>query len=166
MMHTKTIILYGTRKGTTTKTCEVISEVLKNKYSNEVDILNVKEYSKVKKKINEYNNMIIGSSIVAGRWVSKCLRILKSLKNKDQKLFVFVTAGGTMNKIIKYGISKSEAVQEGIEKYIDKYLLKYNINVDAKMMFGGKVMKKDQVRYDNWNYDDIQNWAIEIGKMM
>ncbi len=165
-MKNKTLILYGTRKGTTAKTCEIISEILTNQFSHEVEAVNVKNYKKIKKRIIDFNNIVIGSSIVSGQWVSKCLRILKSLKLINQKLIVFVTAGGTMNKIRKYGIEKTDAIQEGIEKYIDKYLVKYEIEPLSKMVFGGKVVKKDKIRYDNWNIDDIKNWTIEIGQMI
>jgi menaquinone-dependent protoporphyrinogen IX oxidase len=159
----KTLILYGTRRGATIKTCEVISEVLSDRFSHEVEVINVRNYKKVKKRVSGFNNIIIGSSIVSGRWVGKCHRILRSLKLKDQKLIVFVTAGGTMNKVNKYGITKAEAIQEGMEKYIDKYLAKYKIEAYSKMVFGGRVVKKDKIKYDSWNSDDIKNWAIEVG---
>ena len=150
-MNQKTLILFGTRKGTTTKTCEVIAEVLTDHCDHEVEMINVKDFKKVKKRLNEFNTIILGSSIVSGRWVSKCLRILKSLDTNSQKLAVFVTAGGTMHKVEKYGITKAEAIREGIEKYIDTYLIKYKKEVIAKMVFGGRVVRKEKVRYDNWN---------------
>jgi len=162
----KTLILYGTRRGATTETCQVISEVLSDQFSHEVEVINVKEFKKVKKRMTEFNNIIMGSSIVSGRWVGKCLRILKSLKLQDQKLIVFVTAGGTMNKVQKYGITKAEAIREGIEKYIDKYLNKYGLETFSKMVFGGRVVKKNKIKFDSWDSDNIKDWTISIGQKL
>lgn len=162
----KTLILYGTRRGATTETCQVISEVLSDQFSHEVEVINVKEFKKVKKRMTEFNNIIMGSSIVSGRWVGKCLRILKSLKLQDQKLIVFVTAGGTMNKVQKYGITKAEAIREGIEKYIDKYLNKYGLEAFSKMVFGGRVVKKNKIKFDSWDSDNIKDWTISIGQKL
>jgi len=162
----KTLILYGTRRGATTKTCEVISDVLTERFSHEVEVINVKNYKQVKKRESGFNNIILGSSIVSGRWVSKCLRILRSLKLQDQMLIVFVTAGGTMNKVKKYGITKAEAVQEGMERYINKYLAKYKIETFSKMVFGGSVIKKNKIRYGSWNAEDIKNRAFNIGQAL
>ena len=162
-MKTKTLILFGTRKGTTEKTCAVISDVLITNFSHKVEVVNVKEFKRVKKRMDEFNLIIIGSSIVSGRWVNKCLKILKKFKSVDQKLAVFVTAGGTMHKVKKYGITKEEAIQDGIQKYIDFFLVKYQLIPIAKMVFGGRVIKKEKVRYDNWNKEDIKQWALEVG---
>ena len=107
--------------------------------------------------MSEFDAIIIGSSIVSGRWVGKCLRVLRSLKLENQGLFIFVTAGGTMHKPQKYGIKKSEAIEEGLEKYIHKYIKKYQLSPMSTMVFGGKRIIKNELRYDNWDGDDIKN---------
>ncbi len=165
-MKIKTLILYGTRKGTTKKTCEVIAEELAQKYKHQVDVINVRQYKTIKKHLNDYQNIIIASSIISGHWVGKAQKILKKSGKLQQNLLVFVTAGGTMNKIAKYGYTKQEAIEEGIEKYIDKYLNKYKVQVLDKMVFGGRVVKKEKVKYDNWNKEDIEAWTTEIGKLI
>ena len=162
----KILILYGTRKGTTTKTSEAIADVLTDECNQVVELVNVKNFRKVKKQLNEFHTIILGSSIVAGKWVSKCLHILRSLDTEMQKLAIFVTAGGTMNKVKKYGYTKAEAIGEGIEKYIDRYLEKYQKKAISKMVFGGRVIRKEKIKYDNWNFDDIKEWTLQLSEIL
>ena len=162
----KILILYGTRRGTTTQTCELISKVLHESFNYEAEALNVQKYGKVKKHLSEYDAIIVGSSIQSAQWVSKARRVLKSMRKVQKPLFVFVTAGGTMYKVEKYGITKEEAIQDGFEKYIDKYLEKYNLEPKSKAVFGGRKMKKGELRYESWNAQDIINWANEVGKIL
>ena len=162
----KILILYGTRRGTTTQTCGLIAKVLHENFGCESEVLKVYKYGKVKKHLTEYDAIIVGSSIQSGQWVSKARRVLKSMRKVQKPLFVFVTAGGTMYKVQKYGITKEEAIQEGIEKYIDVYLEKYKIKPMLKAVFGGRKMKKGVLHYESWNAEDIVNWANEIGTLL
>ena len=159
----KTLIIYGTRKGTTKNTVILIAEILKCKFSHSVDISDTKHLKDYKKRINEYDNIIIGSSIVSGFWVSKVLSFAKRNIYNNKNVAIFVTAGGTLNKVEKYGITKEEAINEAIEKYINKYLKKFKFVPISKMAFGGKVIKRGLTRYNSWNNEDIINWAIMIG---
>ena len=165
-MKKKTLIVFGTRKGTTTETCQLIAQVLKDDFLHDVEVVNIKSYSNIKKRLNEFDNLVIGTSIVSGRWVSKCRRVLKSLRKANKRLIVVVTAGGTMNKVKKYGITKEEAINEGIEKYIQKYTNQYKIDLFDKMVFGGKVRRKGEFRYDNWNEEDITAWTRQFGQKL
>ena len=74
-----TLIVYGTRKGMTAETVSVIAKVLKEKFNHSVDIACTKEIKHYKKRINDYNNIIIGSSIVSGRWKGKILSFAKKM---------------------------------------------------------------------------------------
>ena len=162
----KILIVYGTRKGTTTKTSEVISNVLSDEFSHEVEVYPIKHKRRFIKRLTDFDLVIVGSSIVSGRWVNSCKNLLKKFRRSTQPLAIFVTAGGTMHKVQKYGIQKSDAIQDGIEKYIDKYVDKYKLNPVSKMVLGGRVMKKGVARYDNWNEEDIKNWTRELAKMI
>jgi len=159
----KTLIVYGTRKGTTTDTVQALAEVLRSDYNHEVDICESVQLKVYKKRLNEYNNIIIGSSIVSGWWKGSVLSFSKQNLFKGKKVAVFVTAGGTLNKVQKYGLTKSDATEEAIQKYIDKYLKKFKFVPISKTAFGGKVIKKDVVRYNSWVKSDIVSWANELG---
>lgn len=162
----KVLILFGTRRGTTTQTSELIAKVLNDDFRYEVEVLNVHKFSKVKKQLDAYDAIIVGSSIQSGQWVSKARSVLKAMRKIEKPLFVFVTAGGTMNMVPKYGITKEEAIQKGFENYIDKYLEKYKLEPKSKAVFGGRRIRKGELRYESWNAEDITTWAMEIGKMI
>ena len=158
----KTLIVYGTRKGTTTETVLLIAEILRNKFSHVVDISDTKQIKEFRKRINEFDNIIIGSSIVSGWWKSKVLSFAKRDIFKGKNIAIFVTAGGTLNKVAKYGITKEEAINEAIKNYIDKYAKKFKFVPISKIAFGGKVVKKEKVKYNSWNKEDIINWTIDL----
>ncbi len=159
----KTLIVYGTRKGTTTETVLLIAEVLKEKFLHEVDISGTKEMRYYRKRIDEYDNIIIGSSIMSGRWKNKILSFAKRDIFTDKTVAVFVTAGGTLNKVNKYGITKEAAVIEAIENYINKYEDKFKFVPISKAAFGGRVIKKRKIKYDSWNREDIITWSVDLG---
>lgn len=162
----KTLIIYGTRKGTTSETVAVIAEVLRDKFSHNVEVTDTKKMRYYRKRINEYDNIIIGSSIVSGRWKGQILSFAKRDLFSNKKVAVFVTAGGTLNKVKKYGITKEEAINEAIEKYIEKYIEKFKFTPVSKGAFGGKVIKKGVEKYNSWNKDDIINWTVNLSEKL
>ena len=162
----KTLIIYGTRKGTTRETVQVIAEILQSKFSHVIDIADSTQIKSIKKRINYYDNIIIGSSIVSGFWKGSILSFAKKDIFNNKNVAVFVTAGGTLNKVAKYNISKEEALNEGIEKYINKYLKKFKFSPVSKAAFGGKRIKKNNLIYNSWNKDDIANWSIDLGNLL
>jgi len=62
-----TLIVYGTRKGTTTKTAIIIADTLRRRFLYTVEVSDTKHLKYYKKRLAEYDNIIIGSSIVSGR---------------------------------------------------------------------------------------------------
>jgi menaquinone-dependent protoporphyrinogen IX oxidase len=159
----KTLIVYGTRKGTTTGTVNLIAEVLRDKYSHIVDVAGTSQIKQYIKRIHEYDNVIIGSSIVSGWWKSKALSFAKRDVFEGKSIAIFVTAGGTLNKVEKSGMTKKDAINEAIKNYIDKYIRKFKFVPISKIAFGGKVVKREKMKYNNWNKEDIINWTIELG---
>jgi menaquinone-dependent protoporphyrinogen IX oxidase len=163
MTMNKTLIVYGTRKGTTTETVSIIADVLRSDFNHEVECCESSQLRSYKRRLNEYNTIIIGSSIVSGRWKSSILSFARKDLFKDKKVALFVTAGGTLNKVQKYGITKPEAVNEAIQHYIDKYLNKFKFTPISKGAFGGKVIKREVIRYNSWDKSDIIDWTSELG---
>lgn len=161
----QTLIIFGTRKGTTETTAKVLAETLMLKHKHHVEIVNVKSIKKYKKKLHDFDNLIMGSSIVSGKWVSRALRFLKKNSFQNQQVAIFVTAGGTLNKQSKYGLSKEEAVSEAVTNYIDKYLPRFKFVPVSKIAFGGRVVRSGIERYNSWNRDDIEHWANKLGKL-
>ena len=162
----KTLIVYGTRKGMTTETVSVIAGILKDKFSHIVDIAETKQMRNYKKRIHEYDNIIIGTSIVSDRWKSRILSFAKQDIFENKPVAIFVTAGGTLNKVNKYGITKEAAINEAIEKYIEKYIKKFKFTPISKGAFGGRVIKRGAEKYNSWNKEDIINWTIDLGEKL
>ena len=161
----RTLIIFATRKGTTENTAKVIAETLLLRHKHHVEIVNIKSMKKFKNALNDFDNIIVGSSIVSGKWVSRSLRFLKKNSFQNQKVAVFVTAGGTLHKQSKYGISKKEAVDEAITNYIDKYLPQFKFSPISKIAFGGRVVRSGIEKYNSWNRNDIEKWALDLGKL-
>lgn len=162
----KTLIVYGTRRGTTERTAQVIGETLALRYSHDVQMINVNKIWKFRKKLNTFNNLIVGSSIVSGKWVLPAIWFLKIRDFSNQKLAIFVTAGFTLNKEIELGIPKKEVVKEAIEKYIDKHLEKTNLKPVSKMAFGGMIVRSRREKFNSWRREDIESWVMELGKLL
>jgi menaquinone-dependent protoporphyrinogen IX oxidase len=162
----RTLIVYGTRKGTTKNTADVIAETLIIKHGHVVEITNVKNIKAYKRRLNEFDNFIVGSSIQSGRWVSRALRFLKKYDFKNQKVAIFVTAGGTLYKEKRLGLKKEEVITEAIHNYIDRYLPKFRFSPVSEMAFGGSVIRSGKEKYNSWNRDDIEAWAISLGKIL
>ena len=159
----KTLIVYGTRKGMTTETVSVIAGILKDRFSHSVDIAETRQVRYYKKRIHEYDNIIIGTSIVSDRWKSRILSLAKRNIFENKQVAIFVTAGGTLNKVKKYGITKEAAINEAIEKYIEKYIKKFKFTPISKGAFGGRVIKRGIEKYNSWNKEDIINWTTDLG---
>ena len=52
-MKQKTLIVFGTRKGTTTETCQVIAQVLKDEFMHDVEVVNIKSFFEHKKNVRK-----------------------------------------------------------------------------------------------------------------
>jgi menaquinone-dependent protoporphyrinogen IX oxidase len=162
----QTLIVYGTRRGTTEKTAQVIGEMLVLKFSHNVEMVNVNSIRKYRKRLHAFDNLIIGSSIVRGRWVFRARWFLKRYDFSKQKVAVFVTAGFTMNKAIELGVPKVNVLKEAIEKYIDKYVENTSVKPVSKMAFGGMIVRSRREKFNSWNREDIESWVMQLGKLL
>lgn len=161
----RALILFGTRKGTTKVTAEVLAETMILRHGYDVELVNIRHKKSIKHRLNEFDYFIMGSSIVSGRWKSGVLRFIKRRDLAGRKIALFVTAGGTMNKVVKDGITKKQAQEEAVHNYIDKYLEKLHFTPVAKSAFGGMVVRSGKQKYNSWNREDIESWGIRLGEL-
>jgi menaquinone-dependent protoporphyrinogen IX oxidase len=162
----RSLIIYGTRKGTTEKTAAAIAETLILKFNHHVEMINIRKIRRYRRRLNEFDILIVGTSIIWGRWVNRVLRFLKRLNLPSLKVAIFVTAGITLSKASNFEISKEEAIQEAIRNYIDKYQAQFRFRIISKMAFGGMILKNGTKKIDSWNREDIKEWAIQIGELL
>lgn len=161
-----TLIVFGTRKGTTERTAQVIGEMLVLRFSHEVRMVNVRNIRKFRKILHTYDNIIIGSSIVNGKWVCRALRFLKKYDFSDQKLAIFITAGSTLNKVVELGIPKEKVVKEAIVNYIDNEIKTIPVKPVSKMAFGGMIKRPNRKKFNSWKREDIESWVMKLGKLL
>jgi menaquinone-dependent protoporphyrinogen IX oxidase len=161
----RTLIVFGTRRGTTETTAQVLAETLILKHGHQVDLFNIRFRRKIRRVLDEADNIIAGSSIVSGRWKPGVLRFLKNNTFPGKKVAVFVTAGVTMNRMVMHEITKEEAAKEAIRNYIDRYEDKFHFELVSKAAFGGLVKRMGRETFNSWNREDIESWAISLGKI-
>ena len=160
------LIVYGTRRGTTENTANVIAETLILKHGHVVEVTDVKNIRTYKQRLHEFEIIVVGSSIQSGRWVNRALRFLKKHDFINQKVAIFVTAGGILNKEKKYGMKKEDVIHEAICNYIDRFLPNFRFTPVSKMAFGGMVIRSGKEKFNSWNREDIEAWAINLGKIL
>ncbi len=161
----QTLIVFGTRRGTTESTAIVIGETLVSKYKHHVELVNIKQIKKFKRRLVYFDYLIVGSSIVRGKWKSSVLHFLRKYDFQDKKVALFVTAGGTMNKEKEYGLSRDQVRNEAIQNYIDRYLDRFSFTPVAKTAFGGVVIRSGREKYNSWRREEIEAWAMHLGKI-
>ena len=160
----KTLVLYATRMGASADTAGVIGEILEEKYSHDVKIYNIKEKKKI--NINDFDNIVFGSSIAAGRWKGSLKRYLKKNNLSGKKIAVFVSAAGTMKAYSDGKVSRQKAVKEAVEAYLDPVIAQLGISPVSKTAFGGRFIMFGKEKFNNWNRDDIVEWAEELGDIL
>ena len=126
----KILIVYGTRYGATGEIAERIQNVLVDK-GHDVHGLNL-EQTKSKKwpSPENYNGIIVGSSIKMGMWKKEPKKFVKKNSEaiKNKKAGIFVTCGLAADP---------EEIPKAKIDYIEKILNKYEFSVDVYDAFGG-----------------------------
>jgi len=158
---TNTLILYGSRYGTTKDTSEKIRDILEAK-DIEVSLTNVNEELP---SLSGYDGVLIGTSIKISMWTKNIKKFVKkqkkTLDKRDFKLGFFVSCGMA---------SEKEKIAEAKEKYIEKKMFKLGVKYDIADAFGpiydfsesssmskmNKNMMKAGLLDDGWeNVEDI-----------
>ncbi|MFC2045256.1 flavodoxin domain-containing protein [Chloroflexota bacterium] len=182
-MPEKVLILYGTRFGATTGTSEEIAGVLRTE-GHEVKVVNTKK-EKVS-DISGYDLIIVGSSIMMGRWTGEPEKFLKKFQKElaAKKLALFVSSG-SLPILEREG--KTEELEKEKSKYLDAKVARYNLhplatgwfggtwNVNNKPWWSGGAMKAIKVKlnevdfketepgvYDMRDWDAIRDWAKKL----
>jgi menaquinone-dependent protoporphyrinogen IX oxidase len=158
----KILIVYGTRYGMTKKTAEELADILRGHYNFKVDITTYKISKSLKAEIVNYNLVIVGSSIVAGFWKSGAKKFLKKHRSEFKNVAIFVTAAGTLERAKEKGQPKEEGVSTAKLKYIEPIKNKYGIETLTDGVFGGQYGQEPKIKFNNWNLDDIKEWAREL----
>jgi len=149
------LIAYGTRRGWTAKSVEILAAELKNK-SHEVDVIDIKKTGG-SVDLSKYDVVLVGSSIAMGGWMNEAEGFL----DKDftgKKVGIFVSAGASM----KGARGKPELYKTFEKKFIDDIAGKHGVIPFAKKIFGGKITVLGISTVDSWRKEDPVEWAAEL----
>ncbi len=153
MSDPKTLVAYVTKMGVTKESAVKISEILRSKYGLEVYLADLKEQKPL--DLAQYQNIIIGSGVRAGRVYGKALKFLENdLTGKKVAFFVSSAWAGTPG-----------SYDEAKARFVEKTLAKYpKINTVSTEAFGGRIKYFRKLMVDNTDPAKVEAWAEELGK--
>ncbi len=153
MSANKTLIAYVTKMGVTRESALIIAEILRCKFGLEVDLVDLKEQKSL--DLAQYQNMVIGSGVRAGKVYGKALKFLENdLTGKKVAFFVSSAWAGTPGS---YETAKA--------RFVEKTLAKYpKINPVSTEAFGGRIKYIRKTMVDNTDLAKVEAWAEELGK--
>lgn len=165
----ETLIVYGTRYGATVETCAVIQKILEKEYNQHVEIWNLENWHSCP-ELDDYDNIIIGSGIKYGDWTKNARKYLeKDFASKKVAVFVSSVYAG-----------ETEQHDEAYQKYVVDVLAENpQLKPVSMAAFGGRIPKEElpnfaeakllirlpEYQYDNRNWEVIEQWAHELGKL-
>ncbi len=149
-MSNKILVAYASKAGATKEASEIIAEVLKSKYNITVDLIDLK---KTTPKPDEYDKIVVGAGVRAGKVYSDALKFLK--KNFESKKVAFFVCCGGAGDPQKYG--------EACKKYVTEVLADYpGLKPINTVAFGGRMKILGKTVFDTFDSEKIKNWAEKI----
>ena len=150
----KTLIAYVTKMGVTRESAQKIGEILRSKYSLEVDLVEIQEQESL--DLTQYQNIVIGSGVRAGKVYGKALKFLEKNDFTGKKVAFFVSSAwaGTPG-----------SYDEAKKRFVEKTLAKYpQINPVSTVAFGGRIKYFRKMMVNNTDNAKVEAWAEELGK--
>ncbi|TVQ27738.1 MAG: hypothetical protein EA382_03045 [Spirochaetaceae bacterium] len=166
----KTLIAYGTRKGASRRTAELIGETLTKADGRSCIVKDAKRVGRA--ELEGADSIVVGSSIAVGRWKPSAKRLLGKAASTGKPVAVFVSAAGVLSgkepgspdAEPKGTLAEREA--EAVGRYIDPVVAKAGARPVATAAFGGRMEMFGKVIFDNWDPEPITAWATDIaGKL-
>jgi len=151
----KTLTAFATKGGVTEEAACVIANVIRQKYSFEVDVVNLRKNPSP--NLTQYKNTFIGSGVRMGRWYKQALKFLEN-NFEDKNVVIFLSS-------CEAGDPKSH--EQAITKYIKNVLEKYpHVKPVAVEAFGGRMKMLGKTIKDNCDMEKVRAWVEEVGKKL
>ncbi|MCK4844315.1 MAG: hypothetical protein KAS95_01445 [Candidatus Heimdallarchaeota archaeon] len=157
----KTLIAYGSRYGATKETSHYIAKILREDYSLDVDVTDLKENPEIDH--TSYSNIIIASGIKLGLWTKESLNFMKN-DFSDKKLAIFISSGFA---------GEEEKYEQAVSDFLNKEIAEYpHLKPIAQEAFGGKIpkwnifgliFKIQRKKLDSRDWEKIKKWSKEVG---
>jgi menaquinone-dependent protoporphyrinogen IX oxidase len=161
MTENKTLIVYVTKGGATREFALEIANVLRDKYSVDPDVIDLK---KIKSPdLSKYRNIVVGTGVRMFRVYKEAVKFIEKSNFEGKRVALFLASG-------KAG--QPETYHEAVEDYINKQLLKKNPQLKpvAAEAFGGRArfLGKDMAPpgYADQVMTKVRAWAEELGRQL
>jgi len=142
-----TLIAYASKSGATEQVAKIIEEVLKEKPGLEVELANLRKGSP---DIAQYENVVVGAGVRAGKVYSEALDFLKQ-DFSNKKVAFFVCCGGA---------GDPKKYDESCANYVTNVLANYpNLKPVATEAFGGRMKMLGKTLFDNVDPVKVRAWA-------
>jgi menaquinone-dependent protoporphyrinogen IX oxidase len=153
MAGNKTLIAYETKSGATEESAKKIADGLRSMFQLEVDLVDLSE-QKVG-DLSQYNNVVVGAGVRAGRVYNKALKFLENdFTGKKVAFFVSCGQGGDPEKC-----------EQAKVRFAEETLVRYpNIDAVAWAAFGGRMKILGKKIFDNLDLAKVDAWVDELGK--
>jgi menaquinone-dependent protoporphyrinogen IX oxidase len=143
----KTLVAYSSKSGATEQVAAIVAEVLKEKSGLEVVLVNLRKDTL---KIAQYENVVVGAGVRAGKVYSEVLDFLKQ-DFSNKKVAFFVCCGGA---------GDPEKYDESCTKYVADVLANYpKLKTVATEAFGGRMKMLGKTLFDNVDPAKVRGWA-------
>jgi len=144
------LVGYASKDGATKEASGIIAEVLKKKYNVTVDLIDLKKTSP---KLEEYDKLVVGAGVRAGKVYSDALKFLKQ-NFESKKVAFFVCCGGA---------GDPKKYEEAYKNYVTDVLANYpNLKPISTEAFGGRMKILGKTVFDTFDSKKIKNWAEKI----
>ncbi|MTI66424.1 MAG: flavodoxin [Firmicutes bacterium] len=157
----KTLIAYTTKHGSTEKCGKVINERLRTK-GNLIDI------KKDKAKIKEYDVILLGFSVYAGKAQKEMINFINSnekiLKNKEIGLFICCNDGEKSMEFMKENLPNWIYEKAFVKKHLGHEIHFDKMNFFERFIY--KVVAKSKESYSDIKDENIKALSNEVNKLV
>lgn len=158
-------VVYATRQGASRQTAQIIASTAEAA-GHDVVLSDVRRLPSDVRAVSGFDAVIIGSSIVMGRWVGRARRFARRALASGTPTALWVTAAG----VLQGGAGsdtpppRDEAVQRACNLFIAPLLSsRSGTGVPLAMTaFGGIMKMYGRVVIDNWEREPIEEWTTAL----
>jgi len=167
----KTLVIYGTRYGSTTRSAELVAETLRSQQGVEAEVVDARRVRR--QKLASSDSFVLGSSIAMGRWKGSARRMLRRLAATGRPTALFITAAGVLSgkkpgdpegAPVTSTIQEREA--EAIAKYIDPVVPPTGLKPASVAVFGGRMAFFGKEVVNNWDGERVRAWAERLPELL
>ncbi len=162
-MTRRILIVFGSRFGATRNSAEVIADLLREVLDADVIVRRPRALSRSERRLEGVDAVVVGSSIVMGRWVPGVRRFLERTDFEGKRLAIFVSAAGVLNdRTEELSIEGRRAL--AVSRFVDPVLAAVEAKPVTVAALGGWWRLFGHDVFNNWDEAMVQGWAHEVAR--